>query len=172
MRIEKKAIADEIRSLISEADFLVLTNYRGLSAAQIGDMRRQLEGVQARFCVVKNRLFNVVAEEMKLGDISEFIKEPTGIVAGIGDVSQVAKALKRFAKENGLPAIKGGVLDGTVLSRIDIEAIADLPSREIILTQLAGLLAEPIRRVGGVMQQKILTLAYAVQAISDNKSKE
>ena len=101
--------------------------------------------------------------------MTEFLVGPTAIAFVDGDVSAVAKALKDFAKESPKLIIKGGVLDGKALSLSDLVALADLPSRDVLLAQLAGLIASPLRTMAGLIKAVPQNFAYGLSALIDSK---
>jgi large subunit ribosomal protein L10 len=169
MRAEKNSIIEEIRSKISDAVFVILADYRGLSVAKTEDLKNRLRGVDAHFQVVQNRMFKRVAKELQYSGFEEKMQGPSAMVFGNGDVVQAAKILKDFIKENELPLLKVGTMQGVILSRSDIEQLASLPSRETLLAQFVGLLAAPMSQLVGVLQQKVASLVYVLKAAQEKK---
>ncbi|MBU0678556.1 MAG: 50S ribosomal protein L10 [Verrucomicrobia bacterium] len=164
MRPEKKAIVDELRSHVENKHFLILTEYRGLKVSQTSDLRNRLRDVSAEYHVVQNRMVKQVADDLDAG-----LKGPTAVISGDGDVVEVAKVLKAFIKENELPTIKIGRLEGVIVSAADIEKLATLPSRHILLGQAVGTIAAPLSQFVGVMNQKLCSLLYALNAVKEKK---
>jgi len=116
----------------------VLTEYRGLTVAQMSELRGSLRG-NATFAVTKNTLTKIAAREAGLGDALEtLLAGPSAIAFVDGDVAQAAKGLLDFAKANPLLVIKGGVLDGKAISAAEVSKLADLEPREVLLAKLAG----------------------------------
>ena len=117
---------------------MVLTEYRGLTVAQLKELRRSL-GANVTYSVVKNTLTKIAAREAGLGDtIESLLAGPSAIAFVDGDVAQAAKGLLDFAKANPLLVIKGGVLDGKAINADEIIKLADLEPREVLLAKLAG----------------------------------
>jgi large subunit ribosomal protein L10 len=170
LRPEKKAIIDELKSKLDEAVFVILADYRGLNVSKTGELRRRLRGVQAQYQVVQNRMFRLVARDVRPG-IEDGLKGPSAMVYGKGDVVQAAKVLKDFIRENEIPVIKIGSLQGVVLSKADIEKLATLPSRLVLLSQLVGTVAAPMSQLVGVLQQKVATILYVLKAVQEKKEK-
>jgi large subunit ribosomal protein L10 len=170
LRPEKKAIADELKSKLGDAVFVILADYRGLNVSKTGELRRRLRGVQAQYQVVQNRVFKHVAKELRPG-MEGGLTGPSAMVYGNGDVVQAAKVLKDFIKENELPVIKLGTLQGVILSKADIEKLATLPSRQVLLQQLVGTIAAPMSQLVGVLQQKVATVLYVLKAVQEKKEK-
>ena len=135
---EKTAAVEELTGKFRESSGAVLTEYRGLTVAQLSELRGSLKG-NATFTVVKNTLTKIAATEAGLGDqVGSMLSGPSAIVFVDGDVAQAAKGLLDFAKANPLLVIKGGVLDGKSLTVADVSKLADLEPREVLLAKLAG----------------------------------
>jgi large subunit ribosomal protein L10 len=172
LRPEKQAAADELKSKLGEAVFVILADYRGLNVAKTEELRRRLRGVRAQFQVVHNRMFRHVAKELSRTELDEGLKGPSAMVYGKGDVVQAARVLKTFIKENEIPVVKIGSLQGVILSKEDIDHLATLPSRDVLLGQLVGTIAAPLSRLVGVLQQKVASVLYALKAVQAKKEKE
>jgi large subunit ribosomal protein L10 len=169
MRVEKKAIAGQIEQWIGESPFILIADYRGLKAEQLKELRAQLRGAGAEFHVVKNRIVKQVIKTRDWTGLDPHLRGPSGIVVG-QDVTQAAKALRKFTGEhNSLPAIRAGVLDGALLTAADIDSLAQLPSREVLIAQVVGTMAAPISRLVGVMKRKVSTLVIVLKAIEKQK---
>ena len=135
---EKTSVIDELTGKFNESSGAVLTEYRGLTVAQLKELRGNLKG-NATFAVTKNPLAKIAATNAGLGDqVSPMLSGPSAIAFVDGDVAQAAKGLLDFAKANPLLVIKGGVLDGKALSAAEIGKLADLEPREVLLAKLAG----------------------------------
>ena len=135
---EKTAMVEELTGKFRESSGAVLTEYRGLTVAQLSELRGSLKG-NATFSVVKNTLTKIAATEAGLGDqVAPMLSGPSAIAFVNGDVAQAAKGLLDFAKANPLLVIKGGVLDGKPLTAAEVGKLADLEPREVLLAKLAG----------------------------------
>jgi large subunit ribosomal protein L10 len=135
---EKTAVVEELTGKFRESSGAVLTEYRGLTVAQLKELRGSLAG-NATFSVVKNTLTKLAATEAGVGDeLSPLLSGPSAIAFVSGDVAQAAKGLLDFAKSNPLLVIKGGVLDGKALTAADVSKLADLEPRDVLLAKLAG----------------------------------
>ena len=135
---EKVAAVAELTERFRGSSGAVLTEYRGLTVAQLAELRRSLGG-NATFTVVKNTLTKIAAREAGLGDTFEsLLAGPSAIAFVNGDVAQAAKGLLDFAKANPLLVIKGGVLDGKPITPQEVSKLADLEPREVLLAKLAG----------------------------------
>ena len=135
---EKTAVIEELTGKFRDSSGAVLTEYRGLTVAQLSELRGNLRG-NATFTVTKNTLAKVAATEAGLGDqVAPLLSGPSAIAFVDGDVAQAAKGLLDFAKANPLLVIKGGVLDGKALTAAEVGKLADLEPREVLLAKLAG----------------------------------
>jgi large subunit ribosomal protein L10 len=135
---EKTASVAELADRFRDSSGAVLTEYRGLTVAQMSELRGALAG-HATFSVVKNTLTKIAADQAGLADeMSGLLTGPSAIAFVSGDVAQAAKGLRDFAKANPLLVIKGGVLEGKALTPDEIVKLADLEPREVLLAKLAG----------------------------------
>jgi large subunit ribosomal protein L10 len=135
---EKTALIEDLAGKFRDSDGAVLTEYRGLTVAQMSELRGALKG-NATFTVTKNTLAKVAATEAGVGDVvSPMLSGPSAIAFVDGDVAQAAKGLLDFAKANPLLVIKGGVLDGKPLTVAEVGQLADLEPRDVLLAKLAG----------------------------------
>ena len=169
IRPDKVATVDEVSSRVSSTATAVVTEYRGLTVAQISSLRRNLRTLGADYKVFKNTLVLRAIAGTSVEPMGTFLQGPTAIAFIDGDVSAVAKALRDFTKEAPALIIKGGVLDGRALSAKDLTALADLPSRDVLLAQLVGLIASPLRTMAGLLKAVPQNLAYGLAALIDAK---
>ena len=171
MRPEKQAIAREIKEQLAGATFAILTDFTHMDTAKTTALRKKLRETSAKFQVVPNRLFRVVAQELNYTGIETALKGPTAIVFGAGDVAATAKALREFIKGNDkIPVVKLGHMDGALLKAADIEALASMPPKKVMQGMLVGTIAAPMSNLVGVMSQKLATLVYVLKAAADKKS--
>ncbi len=169
VRPDKVATVKEVKSRVKSTSTAVVTEYRGMTVAEISTLRRQLRTLDADFKVYKNTLVLRAIAGSDVESLGEFLHGPTAITFIDGDVSAVAKALRDFAKDTPTLVVKGGVVDGKALTMRDLVELADLPSRDVLLAQLAGLLASPLRTMGGLLKALPQNLAYGLSALLDTK---
>jgi large subunit ribosomal protein L10 len=137
-RADKEAAVAELTERFQGSSAAVLTEYRGLSVAQLGELRQSL-GSHATFAVVKNTLTKIAATDAGLTkELTELLSGPSAIAFVDGDVVEAAKGLRDFSRANPLLVIKGGVLDGRMMTPGEITKLADLEPREVLLAKLAG----------------------------------
>jgi large subunit ribosomal protein L10 len=164
---EKVAAVAELTERFQTSSGAVLANYRGLTVAQLAELRRAL-GEQATFAVVKNTLTKIAAAEAGVADqIGDLLIGPSAIAFVKGDVVEAAKGLRDFAKANPLLVIKGGVIDGKAMTAEQIGQLADLESREVLLAKLAGGMKATMSRAAATfnaLPQQMAALADALHA--------
>lgn len=136
-RPDKAAAVAELTEQFRSSGATVLTEYRGLTVAQLKELRRSLGG-HASYAVVKNTLTKIAARQAGVTQLDDMLEGPSAIAFVTGDPVEAAKGLRDFAKAHPLLVIKGGVLDGKALSAAEISKLADLESREVLLAKLAG----------------------------------
>jgi large subunit ribosomal protein L10 len=167
---EKTALIEDLTGKFRDSSGAVLTEYRGLTVAQMAELRGALKG-NATFNVTKNTLAKVAATEAGLGDqVSPMLSGPSAIAFVDGDVAQAAKGLLDFAKANPLLVIKGGILDGKALSADEVKKIADLESREVLLAKLAGAIKALPTRAAGLFQAPLSQMARLVKALEEKRA--
>ena len=167
MRAEKKFITDEIKSQVDGAPFLIVTDYTGLKVAQFNDLRSRLRTAGSQVRVVKNTFLARVLKDAGLPELDGALKGQTAIVFGDKDISAAAKLLKNFAAEFKLPSIKAGILDRSVLDSKQVLALADLPSREVLLGKILGLLQAPAGQLVRILNTPASQLAQVLKANSE-----
>ena len=167
-RAEKVAVVNEVREKFSAADAAVLTEYRGLNVAAISQLRRQLRDAGGEYKIYKNTLVRFAARDLGL-EIEELLTGPTAIAFVDGDAAAVAKALRDYARTNPALVVKGGILGTKSLSADEVRALAELPSRDVLLSQIAGAFAAPLQQFAGLLQALPRNMAYGLKALLDER---
>jgi large subunit ribosomal protein L10 len=167
--LHKVAVVDEVRSRIGEASASIVSEYRGLSVAELAELRSALAAVGGDYRIFKNTLVRRAIDGGEYQPLSEYLSGPSALTFVQGDVSAVAKALKDFARANPLLVIKGGLADGSLLSSSDLAALADLPPRDVLLARIAGALAAPMQQLAGLLQALPRNLAYGLSALIEQR---
>src|ERR1700687_191691 len=171
-RAEKVAVVNEVKDRLQGSDAAVLTEYRGLSVAELAELRRELAAAGGDYKIYKNTLVRLAVADGPQAPIHELLTGPTAIAFVQGDVSAVAKALRDFARGNPHLVVKGGMVGAGVLSAADIEVLADLPARDTLLAQFAGALAAPLQQLAGLVQALPRNLAYGISALLEQRQAE
>lgn len=167
MRPEKATIVEDLKEKLNASPFLLITDYTGLRVEEFSTLRTALYEAGAEVRVVKNTFVRRALADAGLPDISSELTGQTAIVVGESDVAAAAKAVKTFAKESKKLTIKGGVVDRLVVSAQQVEAIADLPSREVLLAQLLGTLQSPASTLVRLLNEPASGLARVLKAKSE-----
>lgn len=168
-RAEKVAVVDEVAAKLAAATAVFVTEYRGLRVGQLANLRRSLRSAGGEYKVYKNTLARLGAQKAGIADLDDLLVGPSGLTFVGGDIAAVAKSLRDVAKANPLLVLKGGAMGGKVLSARDIEALAELPSREVLLAQLAGAFQAPLVKTAGLLQALPRNFAYGLKALIDQK---
>jgi large subunit ribosomal protein L10 len=166
-RDQKAAVVDEIAEQIQNAEAIFAVDYRGISVAQIADLRARLRDSDARFRVVKNSLSERAADKAGMESLKPMLVGPTALTLVNGDAALAAKALADAARTLQLLDFKGGLLNGAVLSPDDVRSIARLPSRDVLNAQLVGTIAAPLSGLVRTLNALIVGVAIQLQAIAD-----
>jgi len=154
----KQEAVDVVTAKLRESATTVVADYRGLNVAQVTELRKQLREAGVEFQVLKNSLVRRATAAAELSELDEVLVGPTAIAFSAEDAVAPAKILSDFAKKNDALKVKGGVVEGKVVSVEQIKALADLPSREGLLSMLLSVLQAPMRNV-----------ALAVKAVAEQK---
>ncbi len=163
-RPEKEAAVAELKERLSSAPAVVLSDYRGLTVKKVTELRRRLRQAGVEYRVAKNTLTSLAAQEAGLADLDQFLAGPTALAFSGADPVIPAKILMDFARENKELAIKGGVLDGRVIGADQVKALADLPSREVLLARVLGGMRAPLVGMASVLSGTLRGFAYALAA--------
>ena len=155
---EKQQIVAEVTAKLRESASTVVADYRGLNVAQVTELRKRLREAGVDFQVLKNTLVRRATAEAELTELDSVLTGPTAVAFSKDDVVAAAKILTEFAKKNDALQVKGGVVEGRVVDVNQIKALAELPSREGLLSMLLSVLQAPIRN-----------FALAVKAVSEKQ---
>lgn len=167
MRPEKANIVSDLSEKLNKSPFLLVTDYQRMKVDQFGELRNRLAPAGAEVRVVKNSFLKRAMASSGMPDVADKLTGQTAIVMGENDVAPVAKILKLFAAEFKIATLKIGVVDKAVLSTADVEALAELPSREILLSQLLGLFLAPATRLVRVLNEPASSFARLLKAKGD-----
>jgi len=165
----KVAVVDDVKTRIGAASASIVSEYRGLTVAELADLRAALEAVGGDYKIFKNTLVRRAIDGGEYQLLSEYLSGPSALTFVQGDISAVAKALRDFSRTNPLLVIKGGLADGSLLSAADLAALADLPPREVLLARLAGALAAPMQQMAGLLQALPRDMAYGISALIEQR---
>jgi large subunit ribosomal protein L10 len=168
-RPEKVAVVDEVRGRFDGANATILTEYRGLTVAELAELRAALSAVGVDYKVYKNTLVKLAVAGGPHAALDPLLVGPTAIAFVSGEISAVAKALRDYARTNHHLVIKGGLFSEGTLTAEDLAALADLPSRDVLLARIAGAIAAPLQQFAGLLQALPRNLAYGLSALVDQQ---
>jgi large subunit ribosomal protein L10 len=168
-RAEKVAVVGEVRQRLGDATAAVVTEYRGLTVAELAELRRTLTAAGGDYKVYKNTLVKLAVDGSEHEPLAGLLSGPTAIAFVHGDVSAVAKALREFSRSYPSLVVKGGLLDGAPLTSAQLAALADLPSRDVLLARFAGALSAPLSQLAGLLQALPRNLAYGLSALVEQR---
>ncbi len=163
-RAEKASVVTEVGERLDSAEAALLTEYRGLNVPAMAELRSALRAAGGSYKIYKNTLVRIAARERGL-DIDDLLVGPTAIAFVDGDVAGVAKALRDYARGNPALVVKGGLLGTSVLGADEVKALADLPSREQLLAEIAGLFAAPAQQFASLLDAVPRSFSYALNAL-------
>jgi len=161
---EKTDSIEALKERLGSAKTAVLTEYRGLTVQQLSDLRKQLKGASAEYKVVKNRLARIAVKGGALDALGAHLKGPTGLAFTTQDPVAVAKTLQAFVRTNPQLQIKLGLVEGKVLQPAELKALADLPSKEQIRSQIVGAVQGPMAQLVSLLQAPLREIVYVLEA--------
>ena len=168
---EKQALVAEMQEKLAGAKGAVLTNYRGLTVAQDTKLRRKLREAGVEYRVVINTMTRIAATEAGIQGLDVYLEGPTAIAMSTTDPVAPAKVISDFVKENKLQAleVKAGLVEGKVIDAAGVKALASLPPREVLLSQVLAGMQAPISGMVNVLQGTIRNFVYALDAVRRQK---
>lgn len=158
---EKQELVSEVTSKLSESSCTIVADYRGLNVKQVTELRKQLREAGVEFQVLKNTVVRRATAEAKLTELDQYLTGPTAVAFSKTDLVAAAKIITDFAKKNDKLSVKAGVVEGRVVDNAQIKALAELPSRDGLLSMLLSVLQAPMRN-----------FALAVKAVSEQKENQ
>jgi large subunit ribosomal protein L10 len=169
VRGDKVTTVAELTDKFRGSSATLLTEYRGLTVAQLKQLRRSL-GRETTYAVTKNTLAKRAADDAGIGGLDDLFTGPTALAFVSGDPVVAAKGLREFAKANPLLVIKGGVFEGKALTADEVRGLADLESREVLLAKLAGAMKANLSKAAAVLQAPLSKTARLAAALQDKRS--
>jgi len=171
VRTDKATAVAELTEQFRSSTATVLTEYRGLTVAQLKALRRSL-GTQATYAVAKNTLAKRAAADAGITGLDDLFTGPTALAFVSGDVVEAAKGLREFAKANPFLVIKGGVFEGKTMSATEVAKLADLESREVLLARLAGAMKANLSKAAALFQAPLSKAARLVAALEEKQREQ
>lgn len=171
-RQEKEAVVEFLRDKFNESKVVILADYLGMNVGSMNELRKKMRESGSKFKVVKNTLTKRVVRELNLDGLEKYLEGPTALATNSNDPVAPAKVLKDFAKQYKELKVKAGVLEGKVVDVSAIQALADLPPREVLLAQVVGGMQAPLAGFAGTLQGVLRKFVYALEAVRQKKAGE
>ena len=171
VRADKAAAVAELTDHFRNSSATVLTEYRGLTVAEITELRRSLGGT-TKYSVSKNTLAKRAAIDAGIRGLDELFTGPTALAFVSGDPVEAAKSLRAFARAHPVLIIKGGVFEGRAITADEVSKIADLESREVLLAKLAGAMKGNLTKAAGLFQAPLSKVARLAAALQEKREKD
>ncbi len=166
---EKIETVAELKEVFASAPSYFVTDYQGLNVADISTLRKNLRESNVRFVVAKNTLFKIAAREAGMPPLDQHFKGPTAVAFAMKDASSAAKILHDSFKEKQLPRIKAFVFDKEVHGPDKVQALAELPSREVLLSMVVSAIEAPLTNLVSSVEAVMIELVRTVDALADQK---
>lgn len=160
----------QITALLEKSSAVILTDYRGLTMAEVTELRKKLREHGGEVHVVKNTLFRRAAKGTAAEGLEPFTKGPSAATFGSGDPAALAKVLTDFAKDHKQVALKGGLVDGHIYDAAQVKALAKLPTRDVLLAQVMSAINGPATGVAGAMQSVMRKLMGTITAVAEKNA--
>ena len=170
LRNEKEAVIAEVAQLLTSTENLYVSDYRGLTVAQLSELRAKLRESGASFKVVKNSLGGIAADRADRGAIKEMLGGPTAVTFCGDDLVGAAKALADFARTHPQLAVRGGLLASSLIDASGVKALASMPSRDVLVAQVVGTMAAPLTGLVTVLQGTISGFVRALNQVAEQRS--
>ncbi|MCG1024451.1 MAG: 50S ribosomal protein L10 [Dehalobacter sp. 4CP] len=161
---EKQKVVEDIKQKFEGANGVILADYRGLTVSQVTNLRVELRQAGIEYRVLKNTMVRRAADEIGITGLDEFLEGPTALAFSADPVAP-AKILSEFSKKNKSLTIKAGVLDGKVINAEKVKDLANLPSREVLLSQVLAGMQGPLQGMVNVLQGPIRKFGYALEEV-------
>ena len=168
-RVQKEAMVAQLRGKIDQAKSVVFVDYCGLNVAKITELRKKLRDAGVEMKVFKNTLAKRAIDELAIDELGQYLEGPTAGIFSTADPVAGPQVLKEFARRNKQLVIKGGSLEKKALDAGEVRALADLPSREVLLAQVVGAMQSPLVGLLNVLQGPLRKFGYAVEALRKEK---
>jgi large subunit ribosomal protein L10 len=170
LRNEKDAVIAEVQQLLTDTENLFVSDYRGLTVEELAELRGKLRQSGASFKIVKNTLGGIAADRSGRVTVKELLAGPTAVTFCGEDLVAAAKALSDFAKTHPQLAVRGGLLDASLIDPDGVKRLAGLPSRDVLIAQVVGTMAAPMTGLVTVLQGTISGFVRALDQVAQQRA--
>jgi large subunit ribosomal protein L10 len=168
-RTDKAGIVEDLHQTFLESEGVIVLDFKGISVPDITELREKVRQTDGRYTVVKNTLALRAAEGTVIAELRDHFRGPTAVAVTSGDAVALAKVLKDFVKNKQGMSFKAGVLEGRVISQAQVESLAELPSRDELLSKLLFLLNAPLSRLASALSSPVRNLAVVLSEVAKKK---
>ncbi len=169
---QKKAVVEEIKNKLSQAQSVVFVDYRGFTVAEDTELRNEFRKTGTEYKVLKNSMIELAAKEMGIEGLDDHLKGPTAVAFGMTDPGAPAHILLDFTKKAKKGTIKCALVSGEILDQAGVQALSELPPKEVLIAKMMGSLNAPITNFVGVLSATLRSLVYAIEAVRKQKAGE
>lgn len=170
LRQEKEAVIADVAELLQGSETMFVSDYRGLTVAQLSELRGKLRESGAKFRIVKNTLGGIAAERAGRAELSPLLSGPTAVTFCGDDMVGAAKALAEFGKTHPQLAVRGGLLEASFIDAEGVKALASLPPRDVLIAQVVGTMAAPMTGLVTVLQGTVSGFVRALNQVAQQKA--
>lgn len=168
---QKQQAVQTLKEKFLRAKGMVITEYKGMTVAEISELRDSLRGGAVEYRVIKNTLARIAAEDTPVAPARDSFRGPVGIALSYDDAVQAAKGVLEFTKKNQKLKVTAGVIEGSFFSSGDLKAVAELPPREVLLSMTAGVLQAPLSKMARLLQATVCGFAYGLSALKEKRAR-
>ena len=165
----RESLVQQVKDGVAKNDNIFLINYSKVSGIEMSDLRKNLRRTGAKVCVTKNSIARLALKEANQGTLADRVSGQTALIWGGADSSEISKVLIKFIKDAENIKIQGGLLQGRILEREDVQKLSELPSREVLLAMLLSAIQSPLTRLAGALNAKTRELISVLQQLSEKK---
>lgn len=167
---KKEQVIGELKEKFLRAKGVVFTDYKGMTVAELSELRRSLDGARIEYRVVKNTLARKASEGTPVSAAGKSFVGPVGAAIGYDDAATVAKSILEYSKKNPKLKVMGGVIEKSYCGPVELKAVADLPSRDVMLSVMAGTFQAPLSKMAQLLAATVQSFGYALTAVKDKKA--
>jgi large subunit ribosomal protein L10 len=162
----------QLREEFEKSKAIIFADYRGLTVAELSELRKMLKEGNIDFKVVKNTLAKIAAEGTSVAAAKDYFKGPVGIAISYEDPVAIVKKMLEFSKKNDKLKVGIGLIEGSLCASADLKAVADIPSRQVLLSMMAGVFQAPLSKMASLLNATVSKVAYALEAVKNKKSEQ
>jgi large subunit ribosomal protein L10 len=165
-KVQKEKVVQDLKENFAKSALAVVTDYRGLSMTEMTELRKRLYKIKADYKVAKNTLIKIATKDTPFSGLESLLEGPSAVLLSSGDPSESTKTIVEFFKEIEKGDLKGGFYDGKLLSKEELKVLATLPSKEVLLGQIAGLLTANVGSIAGCLESLIRDIALLAEEVA------